>query len=86
MYCENECRKNNIEPTHTCIPTILWNRWLLDCKESMPCQCGIQNEIPIYRIFKLHMQMGIMREFLQVPNHYYSHGHSCYPRRWYWLL
>jgi len=27
----------------------------LDCKESISCQCGIQNEIPIYRILRLHI-------------------------------
>ncbi len=54
-YSESKCGKGNIDPIHTCIPTILWNRWLLDCKESMSCQCRIQNEIPIYRILRLHM-------------------------------
>ncbi len=86
MYCENKCGEGKIDPTHTCIPIILWIRWLLDYNESTPCQCGIQNEIPIYKIFKLHMWMGIMRESLQTPNHYYSHGHCYFLKGCHWLL
>jgi len=37
MSCENECKKGNINPSHARIPTIDWNKWLSDRKESMSC-------------------------------------------------
>jgi hypothetical protein len=86
MYCENKCGESNIELINACISTILWNKWVLDCKESTSCQCGIKNEILVYVIFKLHMWMGITKESLQALNRYYFHDHQCYPRRCHWLL